>query len=104
MLADVTRTRSSGKRALHAGGSGHKALLLLKGEAEAYIHTTKIKVLIKPCALVPLHLDVFAQVWDVCAGEALVRAAGGKFTDTRGAYATFVSPRLNDHIRAQETT
>lgn len=55
-----------GKKSLPAGGAGYKALLVARGEADAYVHVTKIKV------------------WDVCSAEALIRAAGGKFTDSRG--------------------
>lgn len=55
-----------GKKSLQAGGAGYKSLLVVEGQAEAYVHTTKIKV------------------WDVCAGEALVRSAGGSFTDADG--------------------
>ena len=37
-----------------------------QGEADAYVHVTKIKA------------------WDVCAADAVVRSAGGKFTDLHG--------------------
>lgn len=62
----IVDSNLTGKTALYAGGSGYKSLLLLEDRAEAYVHVTKIKV------------------WDVCAGEALVRSAGGAFTNTKG--------------------
>lgn len=64
----IVDSNLTGKTALYAGGSGYKSLLLLEDRAEAYVHVTKIKV------------------WDVCAGEALVRSAGGAFTNTKGTF------------------
>eukprot|EP00904_Undaria_pinnatifida_P011578 jgi/Undpi1/7550/HiC_scaffold_22.g10023.m1 len=52
--------------ALLAGGAGYKSLLVLDGEAEAYIHVTRIKS------------------WDVCAAEAVMKASGGGFSDIEG--------------------
>eukprot|EP00640_Fibrocapsa_japonica_P002122 CAMPEP_0113934154 /NCGR_PEP_ID=MMETSP1339-20121228/1483_1 /TAXON_ID=94617 /ORGANISM="Fibrocapsa japonica" /LENGTH=351 /DNA_ID=CAMNT_0000935831 /DNA_START=22 /DNA_END=1078 /DNA_ORIENTATION=+ /assembly_acc=CAM_ASM_000762 len=63
---DVVANYLEGQKPLPAGGSGYKSLLVLNGEANAYVHVTKIKV------------------WDVCAGEAVIRAAGGSFTDIHG--------------------
>jgi inositol monophosphatase 3 len=42
-----------------AGGSGYKTLRILNGTASIYLHTTAIKK------------------WDVCAADALIRAASG---------------------------
>ncbi len=70
--ADVVTERLPGKTPVFAGGSGYKALRVLKGEADAYVHVTKIKS------------------WDVCAADAVVHAAGGRFTDLRGARLRYV--------------
>ena len=43
-----------------------------QGEADAYVHVTKIKS------------------WDVCAADAVVHAAGGRFTDLRGELLRYV--------------
>lgn len=42
-----------------AGGSGYKSLRVLNNTAAMYVHKTRIKK------------------WDVCAGDAIMRAAGG---------------------------
>ncbi|KAI6233046.1 Golgi-resident PAp (PAP) 3-Phosphatase-like protein [Aphelenchoides fujianensis] len=49
-----------------AGGSGYKTLRVLNGTAALYVHTTAIKK------------------WDVCAADALMRAAGGSLIDLDG--------------------
>jgi inositol monophosphatase 3 len=49
-----------------AGGAGYKTLRLLNGSAEFYMHSTAIKK------------------WDVCAGDALIRSAGGTLIDLDG--------------------
>lgn len=46
-----------------AGGSGYKAAEVLKGNALAYVHTTKIKT------------------WDICAADAMLRAANASFVE-----------------------
>eukprot|EP00903_Cladosiphon_okamuranus_P010922 g10316.t1 len=55
-----------GHATLPAGGAGYKSLLVLDGEAEAYIHVTAIKS------------------WDVCAADAVMKASGGGFSDIEG--------------------
>lgn len=47
---------------ISAAGSGYKVLEVVHGNATAYLHTTAIKK------------------WDICAGDAILRALGGKLT------------------------
>jgi 3'(2'), 5'-bisphosphate nucleotidase len=55
------------KTMVPCGSSGLKAALVAAGEADLYAH---------PATL--------GKRWDTCAGEALVRAAGGEATDLAG--------------------
>lgn len=50
-----------------AGGAGFKAWEVAKGAQDAYVHVTLIKK------------------WDICPGDALLAALGGKMTDLNGA-------------------
>ena len=49
-----------------AGGAGFKAWEVAKGAQDAYVHATLIKK------------------WDICPGDALLGALGGKMTDLDG--------------------
>jgi len=64
---DVVKKYFYPKVSLPAGGAGYKSWLVLTGSADAYIHTTKIKT------------------WDLCAGHAIIAAAGGDVVDRDGA-------------------
>lgn len=49
-----------------AGGSGYKVLEVMKGNADFYLHVTRIKK------------------WDICAGNAVLNAVQGKMTTLSG--------------------
>ena len=49
-----------------AAGSGYKVLQVVKGKADLYLHTTRIKK------------------WDICAGNAVLNAVGGRMTTLKG--------------------
>ena len=55
------------KELVPRGSSGLKAALVSAGEADLYVHPRTV-----------------GYRWDVCASEAIVRAAGGQASDTRG--------------------
>jgi adenosine 3'-phospho 5'-phosphosulfate transporter B2 len=67
---------------IEAGGTGYKIAKVLEGEAAAYVHTTHIKS------------------WDLCAGDALLRASGGSLTDLRGLALVYEpsDPVLRDGV------
>jgi len=54
------------------GGAGHKALLVMEGEAHVYLHPSP-----------------GCKKWDTCAPEAVLRAMGGVLTDIRGDKYTY---------------
>lgn len=56
----------SGVRVTPAGGAGFKTWEVVKGTQDAYVHTTLIKK------------------WDICAGNAILAALGGKMTNLQG--------------------
>ncbi len=61
---------------LPKGGAGYKLIQLLEGGAEAYLHPGSIRK------------------WDVCAGEALVRAGGGRVSQWAGKDIDYCLPPL----------
>lgn len=54
-----------------AGGAGYKTLEVIKGNQDAYIHSTLIKK------------------WDICAGNAILSALDGKMTTLDGKYIDY---------------
>ncbi|XP_014778400.1 inositol monophosphatase 3 [Octopus bimaculoides] len=58
---------------VEAGGAGYKALNVVKGLSNAYVHTTAIKK------------------WDICAGNAILNALNGKMTTLNGDYIDYSS-------------
>lgn len=66
-VASVVRT-ALGKdvELIEAGGAGYKSIQVATNNVTAYVHTTLIKK------------------WDICAGDAVLRALGGKMTTLYG--------------------
>lgn len=56
---------------LTAAGAGYKVLQVVANNATAYLHSTKIKK------------------WDICAGDAILRALGGKMTTLDNEYIDY---------------
>lgn len=52
---------------LREGGCGNKVLMVLDGRSDAYVYPS-----------------MGTKKWDTCAGDAIVKAAGGLFTDIHG--------------------
>lgn len=72
-----------------AAGAGYKVLQVVEGRADLYLHTTAIKK------------------WDICAGDAILRATGGQMTTRKGEeidYSFKGSPKNEDGIIAAAKT
>ncbi len=54
-----------------AGGAGYKTLRVLNGTAKMYLHKTAVKK------------------WDLCAGDAIIRAANGRMSTLLGNDVTY---------------
>ena len=66
---------------IKAAGAGYKALQVVEGRADLYLHTTAIKK------------------WDICAGDAILKATGGQMTTREGKEIdySFQGSPLNEH-------
>ncbi|EDO35259.1 predicted protein [Nematostella vectensis] len=73
---NATARKAFGGKAvvIPAGGAGYKVLSLFDGSADAYVHVTKIKK------------------WDICAGDAILRALGGRMTTLKGDDIIYTDP------------
>lgn len=54
-----------------AGGAGYKAWEVVKGNQDVYVHVTLIKK------------------WDICAGDAILNALGGRLTTLTGEFVDY---------------
>jgi len=74
--ATAQEALGKGIKVTPAGGAGFKTWEVVKGVQDAYVHTTLIKK------------------WDICAGDALLRALGGKMTDLTGQELDYSSAEV----------
>jgi inositol monophosphatase 3 len=67
-----------------AAGAGYKVLQVLTGQTDLYFHSTLIKK------------------WDLCAGDAMLRAAGGTMTTRKGQEPVYLTgdPKNPDGVVA----
>ena len=68
---------------IQAAGSGYKIIQVLEGNATVYLHNTRIKK------------------WDLCAGNAIVNAVGGKMSTLKGeaiSYSHDSNPVVEDGL------
>jgi 3'(2'), 5'-bisphosphate nucleotidase len=76
-LIDPLIARLGITRTVPCGSVGVKISRIILGEADLYVHG-----------------GIGAKRWDSCAPEALLSAAGGRFTDLAGAPIDYASPDL----------
>ena len=81
--AGSVRKAVPGYKVVPSGGAGFKTAQVLKGNALAYVHVTKIKA------------------WDLCAADALMRASNGSFVGWRtGLPYRYTQVLANDGVYA----
>jgi 3'(2'), 5'-bisphosphate nucleotidase len=76
-IADRVRDRLGIARELACGSVGIKVAKVATAEADVYVHG-----------------GAGCKRWDTCAPEAILRAAGGTFTDLDGALLDYADPDL----------
>lgn len=76
---DADLARLGARELRHYGSAGLKAIRVAEGVFDAYIHTS-----------------TSGYRWDACAPEAIVRAAGGIYTDAKGALVNYRSTNLEN--------
>lgn len=64
--AIAKRAFGASAQVIPAGGAGYKVLEVVSGKADMYLHSS------------------FIKKWDVCAGDALLRALGGRMSTLEG--------------------
>ena len=72
-----------GVKLISAAGAGYKSLAVVEKNADLYLHTTAIKK------------------WDICAGNAILSATGGKMTTRKGEridYSLKGDPKNSDGL------
>lgn len=73
--ARIQKAFGQNAKITNAGGAGFKVLALFGDGADAYVHLTLIKK------------------WDICAGDAILRAMGGKMTTLNGKRINYGNAR-----------
>lgn len=71
---------------IHAAGSGYKIIQVLKGNATIYLHNT------------------FIKKWDLCAGNAIVKAVKGRMQTLKGediSYESGTDPLVTDGLQVE---
>ena len=67
------------EQTLRTASTGVKLAMIARGEAELYAHPTQ-----------------GTELWDSCAPQVLLHAAGGRLTDMRGAPLAYAGPELHN--------
>ncbi|KAL2718440.1 hypothetical protein V1478_012316 [Vespula squamosa] len=69
-------------KVIRVGGAGHKVILLLEGEAHAYVFASQ-----------------GCKKWDTCAPEAVLHAIGGTLTDFYGEKYAYHAETIHPNLR-----
>jgi 3'(2'), 5'-bisphosphate nucleotidase len=83
-LLDAILRRLGGPRERPLGSVGVKISALVDGSADAYLHPSATLDLARPG-------EGGAKLWDTCAPEAILHAAGGRLTDGLGRDIDYAS-------------